>query len=95
MAVLAVITFVFTIFADPYRMFGTPTIRGLTELKPRAFEKLSIAKTYQLERIAPKTLLLGNSRTEIGLDPMSGQFPANSVRFSMLLMPAVTFAHRC
>src|SRR3954452_10283224 len=76
MALLAAVTVVFTIFADPYRMFGTPTVRGLTELKPRAFEQLGIAKTYQLERIAPKTLLLGNSRTEIGLDPMSGQFPA-------------------
>ena len=48
----------------------------MTELKPRAAEQIGIAKTYQLERIAPKTLLLGNSRTEIGLDPMSPQFPA-------------------
>jgi hypothetical protein len=72
---LAVITIVFTVFVDPYRMFGTPTVRGLTELKPRAFEQMGIAKTYQLERIAPKILLLGNSRTEIGLDPMSGWFP--------------------
>ncbi len=48
----------------------------MTELKPRAAEQMGIAKTYQLERIAPKTLLLGNSRTEIGLDPMSPQFPA-------------------
>src|SRR4051795_4742813 len=74
--VLAVATVVFTIFADPYRMFGTPTVRGLTELKPRAVEQMGIAKTYQLERIAPKTLLLGNSRTEIGLDPTSSRFPA-------------------
>jgi hypothetical protein len=75
-AVLAFATVAFTMFVDPYRVFGTPAIRGLTELKPRAAERMEIAKTYQLERIAPKTLLLGNSRTEIGLDPMSGQFPA-------------------
>ena len=75
-ALLAVVTVVFTIFVDPYRMFGTPTVRGLTELKPRAAEQMGIAKTYQLERIAPKTLLLGNSRTEIGLDPTSSRFPA-------------------
>ena len=74
--VLALATIVFTIVVDPYRMFGMPTVRGLTELKPRAAEQMGIAKTYQLERIAPKTLLLGNSRTEIGLDPMSPQFPA-------------------
>src|SRR4051794_21415986 len=75
-ALLAVVTVVFTIFVDPYRMFGTPTVRGWTELKPRATEQMGIAKTYQLERIAPKTLLLGNSRTEIGLDPTSSRFPA-------------------
>ena len=48
-ALLAVVTVVFTIFVDPYRMFGTPTVRGLTELKPRAAEQMGIAKTYQLE----------------------------------------------
>lgn len=70
-AVLAVVVLVLTITVDPYRMFGTPTVRGWTELKPRAYEQMGIAKTYQLERIAPRTLLLGNSRTEIGLDPGS------------------------
>ena len=74
--VLAAATIVFTVFVDPYRMFGTPSVPGLTALKPRAAEQMGIAKTYQLERVAPKTLLLGNSRTEIGLDPTSGQFPA-------------------
>ena len=74
-ALLAVVTAVFTVLVDPYRMFGTPTVRGWTELKPRAAEQMGIAKTYQLERIAPKMLLLGNSRTEIGLDPTSSQFP--------------------
>jgi hypothetical protein len=74
--VLALATIVFTILVDPYRMFATPTVRGLTELKPRAAEQMGIAKTYQLERTAPQTLLLGNSRTEIGLDPNSPQFPA-------------------
>jgi hypothetical protein len=74
LAVLAVIAIVGTIAIDPYRMFGTSTLPGWTALKPRATEQLGIAKTYQLERIAPKTLLLGNSRTEIGLDPTSTAF---------------------
>jgi hypothetical protein len=74
-ATLAVTVIAFTISVDPYRMFGTPTVRGWTELKPRAYEQLGIAKTYQLERIAPRMLLLGNSRTEIGLDPTSALWP--------------------
>lgn len=74
-AALAAIVLVLTISVDPYRMFGTPTVPGWTELKPRAYEQMGIAKTYQLERIAPRTLLLGNSRTEIGLDPESPKWP--------------------
>jgi hypothetical protein len=74
LTLLAVIAIVLTVAVDPYRMFGTPTVVGWTALKPRASEQLGIAKTYQLERIGPKTLLLGNSRTEIGLDPNSAAF---------------------
>ena len=65
------------VLADPYRMFGTPAIAGLNVLKPRVYERADLAKTYQLERIKPRTVLLGNSRTEIGFDPQSHVWPAN------------------
>lgn len=56
---------------DPYRMFGTPAVVGWTALKPRIYEQIGIAKTYQLERIKPVTVLLGNSRVEVGINPDS------------------------
>jgi hypothetical protein len=58
-------------------MFGTPPIPGLNVLKPRVYEHADLAKTYQLERVRPRTVLLGNSRTEIGFDPQSTVWPSN------------------
>ena len=59
-------------------MFGTPVTPGWTALKPRIYQQTGIAKTYQLERVAPRTLLLGNSRIEIGLDPQSHEWPGDA-----------------
>ena len=64
------------VFADPYRLFGTPTVEGLTTLKPRSYQQLVMAQTVQLDRIRPRTLLLGNSRVENGFDPDSAVWPA-------------------
>lgn len=65
-----------TVAVDPYRCFGTPAVPGLTEGKPRAEQRAEMAKTYMLERVRPRTLLLGNSRMEVGLDPDSSAWPA-------------------
>jgi hypothetical protein len=63
------------ISSDPYRFYGIRPVPGLNALKPRIYQQASMAKTRQLERIKPKTLLLGNSRIEIGLDPQSARWP--------------------
>jgi hypothetical protein len=76
MALLTIAVLGLTIATDPYRTFGMPAVTGWTELKPRAYQQIGIAKLYQLDRIAPNTLVLGNSRTEIGLDPTSPKWPA-------------------
>src|SRR6266566_87348 len=75
---LALITIVLAIWVDPYRMYGTPVMQGWTEFRPKIYQQSGIAKTYQLDRVAPTTLLLGNSRVEIGFDPESRQWPAGA-----------------
>jgi hypothetical protein len=75
---LALASILFTVLVDPYRAFGTPTIRGWTELKPRIYQEAAMAKVYQLERVRPRTILLGNSRVEIGIDPVSPVWPADA-----------------
>jgi hypothetical protein len=74
---LAALATALTVVVDPYRMYGTKEILGWTALKPQIYDRVGIAKTYSLDRTAPRTLLLGNSRVEIGLDPASAQWPAD------------------
>jgi hypothetical protein len=64
--------------ADPYYMYGTRTLAGLNELKPRVYRQVDLAKTRQIERIAPKSLVLGNSRSETGIDPASPLWPQDA-----------------
>jgi hypothetical protein len=76
MAISASLAASLAVFADPYLRFGTPPIAGLNEEKPAAYEHGTMAKTYALERARPRTLILGNSRAEIGFDPESMEWPA-------------------
>jgi hypothetical protein len=73
--VLAIAVVLLAIIVDPYRMYGTRPIQGLTALKPFAYRDSSFVKEYMLERVKPRTLLLGNSRVEVGLDPASPLWP--------------------
>lgn len=73
---LAAICIILCVVVDPYRMFGTPTVPGWTRMKSRIYQREDLAKAYQLARVVPRTLLLGNSRVEVGLDPASTSWPA-------------------
>lgn len=57
---------------DPYGMFATPRIAGFNALKPAAGTHSRIAKAYQVEALRPVTVILGNSRPEMGIDPALG-----------------------
>ncbi len=59
--------------ADPYRLFDSPAF----PIKPAIYHQAVLAKTVQMERTRPRTLLLGNSRIEVGLDPESDAWPAS------------------
>jgi hypothetical protein len=73
--VLSTLTVLLAIIVDPYRMYGVAPIRGLTEQKPAAYRNSYFVKDYMLDRMKPHTLLLGNSRVEVGLDPNSPLWP--------------------
>jgi len=65
----------FTAAVDPYYVFDTPRLAGWNLAKPAAANVSAVAKTYLMERTRPRTLLLGNSRIEAGLDPDSARWP--------------------
>jgi hypothetical protein len=70
-AVLAV-----TIGVDPYGVIGTPTIKGLTADKVAAADRPRLTKPLMVERRDWRTLILGASNTDVGMDPTSAAWPA-------------------
>ncbi|MCF6337465.1 MAG: hypothetical protein L3J84_05875 [Gammaproteobacteria bacterium] len=54
---------------DPYGLFGTSRIAGFNEKKPTANTRVRVVKPYQVTRVQPHALIIGNSRPEMGLDP--------------------------
>lgn len=60
---------------DPYGIYNFSLKRGLNEIKPHAGANGMMAKAYQVQRVKPRTLVLGNSRAEVGFNPLSRAWP--------------------
>lgn len=60
---------------DPYGIYNFGLKRGLNEIKPHAGANGIMAKAYQVQRVKPRTLVLGNSRAEVGFNPESRAWP--------------------
>lgn len=56
---------------DPYGLFDSERIEGFNAIKPTAANHVRMAKPYQIISFLPKTVIAGNSRTEMGLDPLN------------------------
>jgi hypothetical protein len=61
---------------DPYRMVGWIDRPGFNAAKPRIADHVRVAKPYLSERVQPRTIVLGSSRAEAGIDPASPLWPA-------------------
>lgn len=69
-ALLALITVgLFNALIDPLAMFRFVDLPSLNRYKPAIYPQARIAKAYEVRRIAPKGLILGSSRTHVGLRP--------------------------
>jgi hypothetical protein len=63
------------VLVDPYAVFGAPAIDGFNAVKSRAGQQRELFKSRSLARLNPDTLILGNSRAEVGFDPRSTAWP--------------------
>ncbi len=79
-ALLAVVALVGAINAliDPYLVIGAPRIAGLNAVKPEVETHGQLAKDYVIARVHPVGVLLGDSKVDIGVDPDSPNWPAES-----------------
>jgi hypothetical protein len=55
---------------NPHGLFRSPVIDGLNVMKPKMGFYERQLKAYQASRLKPGALVLGNSRSDVGLDPM-------------------------
>ena len=78
LAVLAGLTAALTVGVDPYGILGTPRIPGLTADKPAAADWPRLTKSYMVEAVQPRTILLGSSNIDVGMDPASPAWPASA-----------------
>lgn len=72
---LALAVVALNLLADPYDVFGTPRIAGISMLKPGPKNHALLAKTYQVARAHPVTVLIGSSSTHIGIDASAPEWP--------------------
>jgi hypothetical protein len=72
---------------DPYRMIGWIDRPGFNAIKPRIADHVRVAKPYLAERSLPRTLVLGNSRAEAGIDPASPAWSAADQPVFNLALP--------
>ncbi len=65
---------IFNWFIDPFGMFWSPQVERINLVKPEAGKRSRITKAYQVNKIKPNILIVGNSRVEMGLNPKNKNF---------------------
>lgn len=91
-AITVVLTSIVNYVVDPYGVYRFVDHDGFNRHKPKAGVNGRLSKPYNVQRVQPKTLLLGNSRVEGGLDPDSQQWPRANVPVYNMALPATGIA---
>jgi len=60
-------------------MYWSPKIDGVNKVKPEAGKRSRITKAYQVNKVKPQILIVGNSRVQMGLDPNNKNFEGKAV----------------
>lgn len=69
---------IFNLGVDPYGLFRLIDKPGFNSIKPTAAARGAMTKAYQIVRTRPRGLILGNSRSEVGLDPTHAAWPPHA-----------------
>jgi hypothetical protein len=68
----------FNYAVDPYLLFDVKRVAGFNDLKPAATTRERMMKAYQVERLDARTIVIGSSRPDLGIDPASAAWPAQA-----------------
>jgi hypothetical protein len=75
LAGLALLAGALNVLVDPYEVFGTPRIAWISRLKPATRDHTLLAKTFQVARAHPVTVVIGSSPVHIGIDAAAPAWP--------------------
>jgi hypothetical protein len=75
LAGLAILIGALNLVVDPYDVFGMKRIAGINLLKPITKNHALLAKTFQVARENPVTVLIGSSPVHIGIDAAAPAWP--------------------
>jgi len=65
---------------DPYGISGAPRVAGLNEYKTEINDRVRLLKKYQALESSLDTLIIGNSRAELGLNPRHQCFDKSGLK---------------
>src|SRR4051812_34416928 len=74
---------------DPFGMNGLVSLDGFNKIKVRAQQRGLLSKSHTLARVMPRSLILGNSRAEIGFNPNYPGWPADTQPVYNFALPGV------
>jgi len=74
---------------DPYSLFQTKRISGFNDKKPAAESRTGLFKPYNVINVNPETIIIGNSRPEMGLNPLSECWPKGMGTIYNLTFPGL------
>ena len=89
---LLVVVVAVNLVVDPYGLFRIVDVPGLNRIKSQAGERAALFKRTGVERMRPASLVLGNSRAEIGFDPESPAWPESARPVFNLALPGAGMA---
>lgn len=91
-SVLLVASFLaaFNVIIDPYLMFYSERIPNFNDKKPTSVNRTQLFKPYNVTKVAPQTIVVGNSRPEMGVDPLSTCWQSKHGKVYSLTFPGLS-----
>ncbi len=74
---LGILAVTVNLCVDPYEVFGMPRMAGISRSKPATRDHTMLAKTNQVARFRPATVVIGAAPVHVGIDAAAPGWPAS------------------
>ena len=92
--VLSTVVILTNVVVDPFSVIGSPRYEGFNQSKVEINSRVRLSKAYQPLRANFQTLIVGNSRVEMGINPKHACLSLNEKSSYNLGMPGANVAYQ-